>query len=447
MGLYINSNTAFMLARKNPNDFRGLTAMDILSTEAMSRESIGAFIDRLIDPKNLSGKSRDIFDPKGRANSMNKKAINDGKVHLINTTYQFAVLFVQLLGIQLRDSQIRRKFDTVEEFKEHVYRIKPELNEPDKKDDRYVFERKNGVGMIIECALIRAMDHTYDTLSSNRFGRLDQESSEILKKIKSIRRVQITNENESGFDIRYNHPDRYFEGHVFLRKKNFFKILLKMAYNRRYGEAEAMKDLLGMRYETLNPNQENMANAVIFFQREVFDEGAKYEQKGGLLDVALIREKGIDFTAVDPRKKGTNSQLKNGDITGTVSRKEIGSELFTTGNIEMQFQNVGGMENGYNKTEVYELKKFLSAASRILMGFDIRNLKFFIQVFAGEETGLSEKSILHHLFFPTEGWEPHMSPNQEIDGDEADTENFSEQWVSRYWDSSHGFILPLKSRK
>ncbi len=169
MELYINSNIPFMLARKNPADFGNLTAMDILSTEAMSRESISAFIDRLIDPKNISGKNRDIYDPRGRGNSMNKKQIMEGKLRLINVTYHSAVLFIQLFGIQLRESQINRKFESIEDFKEHIYRIKPELNELGKKDERYVFERKNGVGMIIECALIRAMDHTYDTLSSDRF--------------------------------------------------------------------------------------------------------------------------------------------------------------------------------------------------------------------------------------------------------------------------------------
>lgn len=377
---------------------------------------------------------------------MSKKAIIDGKVNLINTTYQYAILFIQLLGIHLRDSQINRKFETIDEFKEHIYRIKPELNEPEKKDERYVFERKNGVGMVIECALIRAMDHVYDTLSSDRYRGLDEESELILRQIKSISGVQITNENESGFDIRYDHPSRYFEGHVFLRKKNFFKILLKMAYNRRYGEAEALKDLLGMRYETLNPNPENMANAVAFFQKAVFDFGAMYEEKGALLGADLIREKGIRFLPGDPRKKGTNSKLKNGDITGTVSHKETGSEKVTTGNIEMQFQYVGGMENGFNKTEIYELKKFLSASSRILKGFDIKNLKFFIRIFAGE-SGLSEQSILHHLFFPNEGWDKSMSPNSESDGAEPETETPSELWVSKYWDSSHGFILPLKSKK
>ncbi len=71
------------------------------------------------------------------------------------------------------------------------------------------------------------------------------------------------------------------------------------------------------------------------------------------------------------------------------------------------------MESGYNKREVYELKKLLSAAARILKGFDIKNLKFFIQLFLDSETGISERAILQHLFFPTEGWDESMSPENE----------------------------------
>jgi hypothetical protein len=68
----------------------------------------------------------------------------------------------------------------------------------------------------------------------------------------------------------------------------------------------------------------------------------------------------------------------------------------------MQFQKVGGMDTGFNKREIYELKKLLSASARILKGFDIKNLKFFIQLFVVEETGMDEYAILQHLFFPTE---------------------------------------------
>lgn len=444
VGLYLNSGTAFMLARKNPKDFGALTAMDLLSTESMSRESIGAFVDRLLDPKHLSGKSKDIFDPKWKGNSMSKKAIAEGQIWLINLTYQYAILFIQLLGIHLHENQLQRRFRTVDEFKEHIYRIKPELNELNKNDSSCVFQRKNGVGMIVECAIIRAMDHVYDTLLSDRYRGLDKESELILKKIKSIRGVHITNEDETGFDIRYDSPTGYFEGYVYLRKKHFFKVILKMAYNRKYGEAEALKDLLGMRYETLNPRPENIANAIAFFQNKIFNANAFYRQKWALLSLDVIRERGIRLLQDGPWKNATNRDLKNGDITGTVSYKENGSPMVTTGMIEMQFQYVGGMENGFNKTEVYELKKFLSAAARILKGFDIKNLKFFIKIFLAE-INLSEQSILNHLFFPTEGWRKSMSPESEIE--EPEKESDSELWIAKYWDSSHGFILPLKSKK
>jgi hypothetical protein len=70
----------------------------------------------------------------------------------------------------------------------------------------------------------------------------------------------------------------------------------------------------------------------------------------------------------------------------------------------MQFQYVGGMKNRFNKTEIYELKKSLSATARILKGFDIKNLKFLIQLHVPDLYGNSdsEKLILQHLFFPTE---------------------------------------------
>lgn len=43
-----------------------------------------------------------------------------------------------------------------------------------------------------------------------------------------------------------------------------------------------------MRFETLNPNEENMANAVKFFQKYFFNKDALYEQKGGLLSPEAI---------------------------------------------------------------------------------------------------------------------------------------------------------------
>lgn len=157
-----------------------------------------------------------------------------------------------------------------------------------------------------------------------------------------------------------------------------------------------------MRFETLNPKEENMANAVAFFQKELFNEGSLFEQKGHLISETAISLRGIDYKKDTSPKSGTNSKLVNGDITGTITHKEPGLEAFTSGKIEMQYQYIGGMENGFNKRGIYELKKMLSAAGRIMKGFDIKTIKFFIQLFVMEETGLEEKAILQHLFFPTE---------------------------------------------
>ena len=53
-----------------------------------------------------------------------------------------------------------------------------------------------------------------------------------------------------------------------------------------------------------------MANAVAFFQKEVFNKDAEYEQKGELLDENLIEKKRIKYKP-STGKSGTNSSLKN----------------------------------------------------------------------------------------------------------------------------------------
>jgi hypothetical protein len=119
---------------------------------------------------------------------------------LTNSIYSYALQFLQFLGIHLTEEQKKRKFESIDAFKEYVYKIKPELHE---KKEGYEFRRKDGVGMIIECALIRAMDHVYDTFSSERFRALDEESELIFDKLKLIPGVRMTNITESSFDIRY----------------------------------------------------------------------------------------------------------------------------------------------------------------------------------------------------------------------------------------------------
>jgi hypothetical protein len=59
----------------------------------------------------------------------------------------------------------------------------------------------------------------------------------------------------------------------------------------------------------------------------------------------------------------------------------------------------------------------------------------------------SEKLILQHLFFPTEWWDSSMSLNNHDEWNSPGLQSPSEQWISKYWDESHGFILPMKTKK
>jgi hypothetical protein len=77
---------------------------------------------------------------------------------------------------------------------------------------------------------------------------------------------------------------------------------------------------------------------------------------------------------------------------------------------------------------------------------------------------MDEYAILQHLFFPTEWWDSSMSPesideNAFHEFDRASHELFLKHkwieapkdplqgWIAKYWDVTHGFILPMRSNK
>lgn len=227
-----------------------------------------------------------------------------------------------------------------------------------------------------------------------------------------------------------------------MREKNFFKILLKMAFNRKYTNIDSLKDLLGLRFETENPDKAHIANAVEFFANHVFEK-CEYDQKGDLVDLEDLRDnRGVHVAAVSHLKASTDEDIANGDITGRVSMrggKNGGSK--TTGIIEMQFQYVGGMEGGYRTSEFYDFKKLLTASARKMKGFDIKNLKFFIRLFLAPATGMSEKAILSRLFFPPKISRSVRKPT--LSSDVSANKSPKERFIDVHWAEEHGFLLPL----
>lgn len=222
-----------------------------------------------------------------------------------------------------------------------------------------------------------------------------------------------------------------------MREKNFFKILLKMAFNRKYTSVDSLKDLLGLRFETENPHKAHLANAIDFFAHRVFEKG-EYDQKGDLVDLEDLKARGVHVAEISHLKASTDEDIANGDLTGRVAMrggKSGGSR--TTGIIELQFQYVGGMEGGFRTGEYYDFKKLLTASARKMKGFDIKNLKFFIRLFLAPATGMSEKAILSRLFFPPKTPKSIRKPTA------VPQKTPKETFIDSHWTDGHGFLLPM----
>lgn len=198
--------------------FEELTEMDLLSSESMTVDEIRKVVQRLL------------------VDSSGHRLSERAAVEVINKTYSFALDFVDLLGITPNETQRGRKFASVEAFVAHVDSLKPG-------------NRKRGYGMVIECAIVRAMDDVHDVLSNDRYKKLDEEAKLVLEKIRSIPGVKLQDLGEGKFLMTYlptgpKPLGNFFQGYLHMRQKNFFKILLKMAFNRKYTSVESLKDLL-----------------------------------------------------------------------------------------------------------------------------------------------------------------------------------------------------------
>lgn len=274
--------------------FKELTEMDLLSSESMTRDEISKVVNRLLSDTNGHRLSERLA------------------VEAINKTYAFALDFVDLLGITPNETQRSRKFASVEAFVDHVDSLKPG-------------NRKRGYGMVIECAIVRAMDDVHDVLSNDRYKKLDQEAKLVLEKIRSIPGVKLHDLGEGKFLMTYAPTGpkplgNFFQGYLHMRQKNFFKILLKMAFNRKYTNVDSMNDLLGLRFETENPDKAQLADAIEFFAKHVFEK-SEYDQKGDLVDLEDLRERGVDVRTISHLKASTDEDIANGDLMGRVAMR------------------------------------------------------------------------------------------------------------------------------
>ncbi|NDK07895.1 hypothetical protein EOM39_01455 [Candidatus Gracilibacteria bacterium] len=263
--------------------------------------------------------------------------------------------------------------------------------------------KKTGYKTLIDCAIIKTMSVCNAIIDNPLLFDLNQKLEKIIKKIKKVPGFHIINEKDGEIEFSYNNPlggeNSYTRGKVTYRTKDDIKILLKLIYNRKYSKLDFFKDLLGFRVEIEKP--EDAENGILLF-KNLFESDTKLKNKG-LLNNDFLEECKIlhGINVSKDKKSGTSETFVNAALIGTFIREKGDKSTIPPG--EIQFVYTGNKnESGYNKHEIYDTKKYISAISRLFGYITLDQIKTIIHHFA-LKSGLPESGILHHLTTPQKG--------------------------------------------
>jgi hypothetical protein len=95
---------------------------------------------------------------------------------------------------------IGKKWNSVDEFLDFMEEI--------------AHDKNHGYSKIINCAILKTMSAIEDIIDNPRVTELDKELENITEKIKSIKGLKITSQNDSGFSFVYNSPNKTEPIHV-----------------------------------------------------------------------------------------------------------------------------------------------------------------------------------------------------------------------------------------
>ncbi|MDD2916262.1 MAG: hypothetical protein PHH70_00250 [Candidatus Gracilibacteria bacterium] len=275
---------------------------------------------------------------------------------------------------------------------------------------------KCGYSTIVQCALFKTMYAVKNILDHHGdMTHAIQETQAVIEKIKKMPGFTVIKEKENTHDIYFTNglssdDPNYIEGRLNFRTKQFKSLLLKLIYNRPHFTSAIVQDVTGVRIEIDAPCSTKMGDrAIKYFAGGLF-ERCEMDQKGAFLSP--------DFEADIPRrirktpKEGTG-ELTEAKLVGSVKKScsSGNGEAVITNDIEVQFVYTGNKnESGFNKHEIYDLKKLLSAVCRLMGSLTVGNIKLAIRETlkvlhendkrrGGLLNPLNEKSILAHLLY------------------------------------------------
>lgn len=260
--------------------------------------------------------------------------------------------------------------------------------------------KKTWYKTLIDCAVIKTMSVCNAIIDNPLLFDLDQKLEKIIKKIKKVPWFHIINEKDWEIEFSYNNPlwweNSYTRWKITYRTKDDIKILLKLIYNRKYSKLDFFKDLLWFRVEIEKP--EDAENGILLF-KNLFESDTKLKNKWLLNNDFLEECKILHWINVSKDKKSwTSETFVNAALIWTFIREKWDKSTIPPWEIQFVY-TWNRNESGYNKHEIYDTKKYISAISRLFWYITLDQIKTIIHHFA-LKSWLPESWILHHLTTP-----------------------------------------------
>jgi len=319
-----------------------------------------------------------------------KKSAKKSLLDRINLVYTMAISQMKnSFLLKIPQGLEWKKWDCVEDFLDFMENIADEKNQ--------------GYSKVVNCAILKTMSAVEDIIDNPIVTELEKNLEHIVDKIQSIKGFKIISRSDRGFSFVYNSIDKsppiHIRWQLVYRTKQFCKILQKLIYNRKYISADLMTDLIGFRVEIDDMDGVKMSeDNILFFAKKVFEGDCKLDNKW-LLWEEFLGQCGIGLRW-QKAKDSTPDEFKNASLIWHVSYKAWNKKIENNLGVEVQFVNISNKnEAGFNKHEIYDMKKVLSLVARLMGTLTIGNIKVAINEI-GLLSGYSEEAILHHLFFP-----------------------------------------------
>lgn len=253
---------------------------------------------------------------------------------------------------------------------------------------------------LIDCAVLKTMTACNAIIDNPLLFDLDQKLEKIIKKFKKNPWIHIITEKAWEIEFSYNNPtwweNSFARWKITYRSKDDIKILLKLIYNRKYSKLDFFKDLLWFRIEI--DKKEYAENSIILF-KNLFEWDIKLKNKWFLTNDFLEECKVIHWINISKEKKSwTSEDFVNASLIWTFIKEKWDKGTFPPWEIQFVY-TWNKNESWYNKHEIYDTKKYISAISRLFWYVTLDQIKIIIHHF-WLKSWLPENWILYHLTTP-----------------------------------------------